>query len=67
MIHIKVSVSIVITVQTKEDATDNPKDFIKWLLSQDTKQIINKLKPHEPKGFDEVKDLVRGTIVADVT
>ena len=26
-----------------------------------------KLKPHEPKGFDEVKDLVRGTIIADVT
>ena len=43
MIHIKVSVSIVITAQTKEDSTDNQKDFIKWLVSQDTKQIINKL------------------------
>ena len=47
MIHIKVSVSIVITAQTKEDATDNQKDFIKWLLLQDTKQIINKLKSHK--------------------
>ena len=46
-IHINVPVSIVITAQTKDDATDNPKDFIKWLLSQDTKQIINKLKPHK--------------------
>ena len=29
--------------------------------------LMNKFKPNQAKGFDEVKDLVRGTIIADVS